>query len=318
MLHLRPFNPADSDYEQIVRIWNATWPERSVTVESMRTNDPSLDAQRFYQRWIVEDEAGALISFGYLCEMWWVIDAGIYKFDFATHPDYRRQGALRLFYDHMLTVLLPRQPQALQVETRLDHPDAIDFLEQRGFQVVMRKLESRLELAKFERRRFADAAQAMHQQGITLVALPELRASDPNWLQKMYELDWALLQDVPSVDARRRRTFAEFSEFFELPAFDALGWVVAVEDASGDYVGMSNIWRHKARPDVFDTGLTGVVRTHRRKGIALAMKLYITDLALRRGIRAIHTRNEEHNPMLKLNLHLGFEVLPAWLVYEKR
>ena len=36
------------------------------------------------------------------------------------------------------------------------------------------------------------------------------------------------------------------------------------------------------------------------------------------GAQWIETSNEENNPMLQLNLRLGFQPAPAWLSFEKR
>ena len=68
-------------------------------------------------------------------------------------------------------------------------------------------------------------------------------------------------------------------------------------------------------PRIF--GLTGVLRSHRRRGIATAVKLPTIDFARSVGARYISTDNEENNPMYQLNLKLGFRPMPAWLDFEK-
>jgi mycothiol synthase len=75
--------------------------------------------------------------------------------------------------------------------------------------------------------------------------------------------------------------------------------------------------RVEADPDTLASGLTGVVRSHRRRGIATALKVRACEYARRVGARAIETGSEEHNPMSILNAGLGFVPMPAWLVYKK-
>ena len=71
------------------------------------------------------------------------------------------------------------------------------------------------------------------------------------------------------------------------------------------------------RTDRLWVGLTGVLRSHRRRGIALALKLLTFKYAQAQGVRYIETGNEENNPMYDLNVMLGFTPKPQWLEYRK-
>jgi len=62
--------------------------------------------------------------------------------------------------------------------------------------------------------------------------------------------------------------------------------------------------------------LTGVVRTHRRRGVATALKVKGVEWARARGVRVIETDNEENNPMFDLNVALGYRPVPAWAEYH--
>jgi hypothetical protein len=71
------------------------------------------------------------------------------------------------------------------------------------------------------------------------------------------------------------------------------------------------------RPHGLFAGITGVIRSHRRRRIATALKLCSIRYAQENGFTTIYTDNEENNPMFQLNLELGFKPLPAWTFYEK-
>jgi mycothiol synthase len=80
---------------------------------------------------------------------------------------------------------------------------------------------------------------------------------------------------------------------------------------------MSQLWHSQASPDLYN-GLTGVLRSHRRRGIALALKLRGIAYAKALGRPTIKTWNESNNrAMLAINEALGFVKQPAWIDFVK-
>ena len=78
---------------------------------------------------------------------------------------------------------------------------------------------------------------------------------------------------------------------------------------------LSCIWLSLSNPDKLYTGLTGVRRAYRRRGIATALKTQAIAWAKTQGASYLETDNEENNPMYQLNLALGFQPIPALLDY---
>ena len=70
-------------------------------------------------------------------------------------------------------------------------------------------------------------------------------------------------------------------------------WFVALD--RGEYVGMTEFLSNQADPDLFDIGVTGVLRSHRRREIATALKLRGIEFAQKRGIRELRTWNASNN-----------------------
>jgi GNAT superfamily N-acetyltransferase len=86
--------------------------------------------------------------------------------------------------------------------------------------------------------------------------------------ERLFVLDTTVRQDVPGTDGWRgdREWFRE--ELAEAPPFDPTGYVVAVDDRTGGYVGLCRMWRNREGPRL---GLIGVLRRYRATTIASAL-----------------------------------------------
>jgi RimJ/RimL family protein N-acetyltransferase len=152
-------------------------------------------------------------------------------------------------------------------------------------------------------------------RGIEIKTFRQL-ADDADRERKIYDLEWKLLEDVPGSEDLTQVPFEKWREdIIESPMFLPDGYFVALD---GDrYVGMSNLWANRAT-DALNTGLTGVRRSHRRMGIATAMKVRAIAYARANGHPTIKTGNESNNrPMLSINERLGFVPQPAWVTLRK-
>ena len=197
---------------------------------------------------------------------------------------------------------------------------AYAFWQEHGFTKVMRYPRSQLDVTDFDFTPFSGAKERAKRHGIEIWRLTELREADPKWQEKLWESEWEIDQDVPSPDPFTRQPIEEYVKRFTRPNFTADGWFIAVDSTqeSRPYVGMSTIWPSSANKEKVYVGLTGTLRSHRRKGIATALKLLTFKFTQSIGARFIETDNEENNPMYDLNMKLGFEPLPAWVDFEKK
>ena len=83
-----------------------------------------------------------------------------------------------------------------------------------------------------------------------------------------------------------------------------------------EYVGDSMLALNLADPTKLQTDLTDVIRSHRRRGIATALKVHALSKAKTTEAEFVETDNEENNPMFGLNQKLGFKAVPAWIEYR--
>lgn len=327
MYPIRSFNPTENEYMTMIQLHNTVWPdEPHFPLEMWRENDDEWPGSAFKKRFVMEDKAGTMVAVGNCFEKYWQHQPGTVHLDFEVLPIAQAQDLERQLYDFMLDYLFEHRSslQVIATETREDRPQRIQFLTERGFQLTMRSPRSALHVADFDAACFQKIRSQTAEQGIKIYTLTQLYDCEPNWKEKLYELRWTIIQDVPAVEPPTRPTMAEFENMvLDDPALNGDAWFIAVDETEkgdggvGPFVGMSNLWLNDPTHKRLDGGLTGVLRNYRRQGIATALKVCTIEFAQRLGAETIDTDNEENNPMYDLNLQLGFRPKPAWVSYRK-
>ena len=315
MLEIRPLTL--EDYPALVVIKDACWPTQKSTLEELL----AAVAQRRQDLVLLQFlalEDGILVGISSASQDEWRLESGTYSTNLMVHPDARRRGTGSALYAHLLRELEPHQPKSLGGNTQEGQLEAVSFLEARNWQEHSRSWESWLELSDFDPARFVGASERALTNGYHITTFDLLERQDPDARRKLYELDYQASSDIP---------FPE-GDTFEFPSYERYWqredaknnvrpdlWFVAL-DSSGNYAGISQLYPREANTDL-STGFTGTGRAHRRKGVALALKLRAIEHALEQGAPRIRTDNLQANrPMLSINEALGFQKQPAWIEYK--
>lgn len=315
-MKIRAFDYSDGDYRALVDIMNVERTDDPLTIEDVKAGDEARATERFFER-LVADDGGEVIAVAGTGESQWTHVPGKYFVHILVKRDRRRQGVGSALYEHAMRFLFEREPAptAFVSQAREGDDDSIRFLTGRGFVETMREQASELRLDEFEPDAWSAVAEKVKAGGIDIRTYAELAETDPNIQRRMWELDWPLAQDIPEVDPPVRPSFERYRKVFDAPGFIPDAWFVAVD--GDDYVGVSFLFRSLAEEGLFRTGLTGVLRSHRRRGIATAMKVRALAWAKAQGGTRVTTDNAEDNPMYALNVNLGFEPLPAHISFKK-
>lgn len=313
-MNIRPFAHSERDYQGMAEIKWAVWPEYRRTVDELRAFDETWDPDCFLYRRLAEVD-GQLVGLAECFQPPWTDRPGRYVVWVDVHPTWQRRGIGSALYAVLLDLRAPHQPRTLITGTREDQHGALRFLQRHGFRQVARHPESWLEVRSFDPAPFARVLEKVQTAGVEIHGLPALQARDPDWKRKWWELHGLLLQDVPANAPLINPSLEAFSQRLSLPSFLPEGCFFAL--AGDAYVGVTSLSALPSDPRLLLTDLSGVVRSHRRLGIATALKLHAIDFARRRGAERILTGNEENNPMYDLNLKLGFRPGSAMLDYDK-
>lgn len=317
MTTIRPFEPTARDYARVVELARLVWPDLGLTIDRMRHDDAVWNPER-YRRRVVVDEGDDIPAFGTMWESPGAHVPGKIELVITVHPDRRREGLATRLYHSMLDRLARREsaPVKLVSNTREGQKGALAMLGKYGFRQIFREPISTLDVAAFDPAPFEPIARRVREAGIAITTLAALSREDSGWERRYYDLQWEIRQDVPSPDPATRVPFDVWRRReLEGPGYLPEGVFVALDGKR--WVGFSALRRRGRDARRLFQGFTGVARSHRRRGLATALKLETIAFARESAAATIQTGNAEENPMYQINLRLGFRPMPANLEFER-
>jgi GNAT superfamily N-acetyltransferase len=189
------------------------------------------------------------------------------------------------------------------------------FVERRGFRELERFTESWQEPATVSLDRLDQWQSELRAAGIQTSAFSAI--DTPSMRRVLYRCAMAIQRDMPH-EAHADWTDAPFESWVRkvLGSPGASPDTIFVAREGDTIVGLTYlISRGNGEAEVGDTG---VIRSHRRRGIARVLKMMATQYAAQHGIHRVQTDNRADNVgMLAINRALGFKPAGAILIYEK-
>jgi len=200
---IRPFDYTDTDYTAWVKIINQIFPNDPITVEILKHNVSNRNPKYLKEMFVGKieiDKSKRIITTGFCCELGGQNTSGKYHIELWTDEAFEGQGLHEPLYEYLVAFLADKNPTKLSTVIREDILQQIEFLKKNGFKQTMREPRSELNILSFDFVPFAEYLRKVAESGIEIVTVKELQKRDADWMQKLYDLDNAIRQDMPRTD----------------------------------------------------------------------------------------------------------------------
>jgi GNAT superfamily N-acetyltransferase len=214
-------------------------------------------------------------------------------------PDRRRLGIGSALYEAALAHARSLEPEWISTHVSESDPDSVAWAARRGFQESSRQVELILQLR-------GDEQPPRPPAGIEIVEVT------PDLHEAAYDLTKEAWEDLPVAAPLE---VAPFDVWLEE---DMPGPISFAAMENGELVGFAGLIERDV-PGLLEHGLTATRRTHRRRGIAMALKRHQIAWAAANGYAELITFTQDRNEgMQTINQALGFEEQPAWITMRRR
>lgn len=305
---------SDAEIQSYIDVCATMRPDQLTTVKEMRDQDATIPETANLERFISLTD-GEVVAASNILQAFWTPEKSLYMLKVSQTSDFGQEVC-----QHILDSLIGRAKAHCATKVNIWTPQInstmTQVIEQNEFKFDQSNPESKLELEDLDMSQFQTAIDSLRGSNLRVITLQDLLIEDPgNGMRRYHELDNRLTADVPLPWEFTGEPFESFEKSFMLEShtFDTIQIVL-----DGDFlVATSMLFRNRHNPIYFLTGLTGVDRAYRRRGIAQALKAINFNLAKEKGGKVIFCDNEENNPMLQLNYQLGFKPYWVWNSYSK-
>ena len=316
-VRLREYSP-EHDTAAYVEINNLIYSPERTTVEQELHWESSYPQENPRLRHTAENEDGQVVAVSACLRPFWMIAPGVYWLGIEVHPEWQRRGIGQAMLAALEPFAREQGATTLRTHCREDFAAAVRFLERAGFTNIGIRYESVIDVQTFDETPFLPVLEGALQAGYRLTTLAEELPITADADRRLYELVSATSVEVPFPGgAVHHETFENWRKGnLESPTSDPRAMFIA--RWGDEYVATTTLELPMNADEPAITHMTGVLREHRRRGLATALKLLSFRYLRQRGFREVRTHNDTANPpILNLNRKMGYRRLPGWLVWDK-
>jgi GNAT superfamily N-acetyltransferase len=303
-LTYRDFTGSDAQYEELLQIENDDADEPKTLQDLRDENDYLTPEQTRGREFVMLD--GKCVGASNYYSTHSKVDGCSYCGFFTLLKSFREHRLEQQIIERLMEVAKSGgAAHVLFFSDEADEPK-LHALKRLAFEPFGGYAETRLDLDLFDPKSFDGVVRRVGDQGIDIRSSIDLEGADLCLVQKVYELATQLRAELDPDDTSPSETFDAFRERILNPkAGFPQNQFLALD--GNEVIGLSRWSRSEKNLQEATTDLTGVLVSHRRRGIAKALKVVSLTAAKQEGIRFVSTFNTIANPMLQLNYQLGFQ-----------
>jgi RimJ/RimL family protein N-acetyltransferase len=305
-LQIRPV--AAGDYEDLAAVLDATYPDARMSASDLRSSDEAIRAAGLVSDRLMAEVNGDPAGYVVYGHLDWSADERVWIVGVRVVPELRRRGVGTALHDRVLQLASGAGIDRCFAEIDESLPGGVPFAEHLGYERIGFGFEGWIDVAEPDAddvARYGSRADA--DGGVVVETLAELQASVPDWFVRLHRLYSEIEADIPSPFPVRPVPAVTFRQrHVDAAAVIPEAFFIAVAD--DEWIGLTELRRIEREPTWLQQELTGVVASHRRRGLATRLKRIGLAWAAVNGYRRIRTSNDGTNEgMLALNEALGYE-----------
>ena len=263
------------------------------------------------RKMVVKNDEGAIIGWSMLRRSENEPESRAFT-SIIAHPDSRRNGIGSALLEDVVAHARSIGVTALKSRVKDSEPGWLVWAKSKGFEIDRHQFRSSIALSEFDDSSFVGHIAELEAAGIVFTTLAELGDTDEN-RRRYYDADITAAHDIPGEDYFE--SWPEYkAEVFGNEEFRPEGAFLALD---GDQmIGVAHVMLDSEH-DRMENFFTGVLREHRGRGIAQALKVLTIKYAKQRGVSEILTENDSENaPILAVNRKLGYKPWPGAYVLK--
>ena len=297
------------DYRALTELLAACYPEFVFDPEVLQAQDEHDLSLSFPVRRWVACQGQVTVACGEVQQSASTLGPPQLSLNICVHPEYRGQGLGGRLYHILMEHLPPHIDLSLCATLRSEDTVSLAFLQRRGFVPIQSLQEWELSLPCDTGAAEAPCVAVSSDAQITIRSVAEL-IPDPGSdrkLNRLIELLREEMQPQSALSVNAEETFA--GDYCAHPSFFPEMSLIATD--AGEYIGYSDLRDDGAGGLLYN--LTGVLPSHRRQGVASALKRVALSRAQEQGYTRIRTFCSAENIAIQaLNRKFGFEQTSAW------
>jgi GNAT superfamily N-acetyltransferase len=235
-------------------------------------------------------------------------------------PGHRNKGIGTVLLAGIEAEARRRDVPRLLSQASASRPFALEWAAKRGYREIGRRIMSYVELASYEPARWSAALDRVAREGLRLRTFAEVlaerdEAGRERFWREMWEAEAPMWDDIPFAAPTPHWPFERFYAL-NVKSGQVLADVSMIAYDKDTIAGFTTTGDREHRDGW--TYMTGVARTHRGRGLAMALKVAALDRAKAKGLRAMCTVNDEPNKAMRgVNIKLGYQPVPDSVELEK-